>query len=94
MGVTHKEGVGFTVDSDNVVDFTASIKTDTLNEHTSGSGITLDTLLIKDGFIYLKNYTPASAGATGTLGMVCRDVSYIYVCTATDTWERVAIASW
>ena len=38
--------------------------------------------------------TPASAGATGTTGTIAWDASYIYVCTATDTWKRVAIATW
>ena len=38
--------------------------------------------------------TPASAGATGTLGDVCWDSSYIYVCVGTNTWKRAAIATW
>lgn len=38
--------------------------------------------------------TPASASATGTAGTVCWDASYVYVCTATNTWKRVAIATW
>ena len=38
--------------------------------------------------------TPASATAAGTTGTICWDASYIYVCTATNTWKRVAIATW
>lgn len=38
--------------------------------------------------------TPALASATGTTGTIAWDTSYIYVCTATDTWKRVAIATW
>jgi hypothetical protein len=38
--------------------------------------------------------TPASASATGTSGTICWDTSYIYVCTATNTWKRVAISTW
>ncbi len=38
--------------------------------------------------------TPASASATGTAGDVKWDASYIYICIATDTWKRVAIATW
>lgn len=38
--------------------------------------------------------TPASAAATGQAGDICYDASYIYVCTATNAWERVAIATW
>jgi len=37
---------------------------------------------------------PASASATGTAGQVAYDTSYFYVCTATNTWKRVAIATW
>jgi parallel beta-helix repeat protein len=38
--------------------------------------------------------TPASAAATGNRGDICTDDSYIYVCTATNTWKRAAIATW
>lgn len=38
--------------------------------------------------------TPASATATGTTGDIAWDASYIYICTATDTWKRVAISTW
>jgi hypothetical protein len=39
-------------------------------------------------------YTPASASATGNAGTISWDASYIYVCTAANTWKRVAIATW
>ena len=32
-----------------------------------------------------------TATATGTTGQICWDTNYIYVCTATDTWKRVAL---
>ena len=38
--------------------------------------------------------TPGSADATGTAGMICWDSDYIYVCVDTNTWKRVAIATW
>jgi hypothetical protein len=38
--------------------------------------------------------TPASATATGTTGEICWDADYIYICTATNTWKRTAIATW
>lgn len=37
---------------------------------------------------------PASAGATGTQGDIAWDSSYIYVCTATNTWKRAALSTW
>jgi hypothetical protein len=38
--------------------------------------------------------TPASATAAGVAGEICWDENYIYICTATNTWKRVAIATW
>jgi hypothetical protein len=38
--------------------------------------------------------TPASATDTGTTGEICWDTSYVYVCTATNTWKRSAISTW
>jgi hypothetical protein len=40
------------------------------------------------------NTAPASASATGTTGEIRIDANYIYICTATNTWKRVAIATW
>lgn len=37
---------------------------------------------------------PASAGAAGTAGQIEWDSSYLYVCVATNSWKRVAIAAW
>lgn len=37
---------------------------------------------------------PASATATGSAGMMAYDSSYLYICTATNTWKRVAISTW
>ena len=42
----------------------------------------------------LPTATPGSAAAAGTTGQIYWDSSYIYICTATNTWKRVAIATW
>jgi hypothetical protein len=47
-----------------------------------------DTILIRT------TKTPAASNSTGTKGQIAWDTGYIYICTATDTWERVAIATW
>jgi hypothetical protein len=39
-------------------------------------------------------HTPSAANDTGYVGCLRYDASYIYVCTATDTWKRVAISTW
>lgn len=38
--------------------------------------------------------TPASAAAAGAAGQVAWDAGFIYVCVATNTWVRVATATW
>lgn len=47
-----------------------------------------------DVFRLRTSKTPSSASDTGNAGDICWDSSYIYVCVATDTWERAAIATW
>lgn len=42
----------------------------------------------------VEEVTPASASAAGVKGLIVFDSNYIYVCIATDTWKRVAIATW
>lgn len=37
---------------------------------------------------------PATAASTGTAGQIAYDGSWLYVCVATDTWLRAAIATW
>lgn len=37
---------------------------------------------------------PAATGSTGTAGDIRYDSDYIYVCTATNTWKRAALATW
>tara|TARA_R110002110_G_scaffold244127_2_gene460577 strand:- start:55 stop:1350 length:1296 start_codon:yes stop_codon:yes gene_type:complete len=42
----------------------------------------------------LTSAAPSSASDTGITGSIASDANYFYVCTATNTWKRVAIASW
>jgi hypothetical protein len=35
---------------------------------------------------------PASATASGVVGQVAIDTTYIYICTATNTWVRAPLA--
>ena len=51
-------------------------------------------LEVGDDLIVTAPTVPGSAGATGTVGMISWDSSYIYICIATNTWKRVAIATW
>jgi hypothetical protein len=38
--------------------------------------------------------TPLSASAAGNQGDICWDANFVYVCIATNSWKRVAIAAW
>jgi len=40
------------------------------------------------------NTAPASATATGTTGEIRITAGFIYICIATDTWVRTALATW
>jgi len=44
--------------------------------------------------LVLTDTAPASASASGMAGQIAVDTDYIYVCTATNTWKRVAVATW
>lgn len=44
--------------------------------------------------LYIAACTPASATATCTAGQVCLDASYVYFCSATNTWTRGALSTW
>ncbi|HZK76900.1 MAG TPA: hypothetical protein VFD13_08340, partial [Candidatus Kapabacteria bacterium] len=37
---------------------------------------------------------PATSTSTGTPGEIAQDGTYLYICTATNTWKRVALSTW
>jgi hypothetical protein len=62
-----------------------------IGTNTSGAS----KLVVADDSIQINTAkTPASAAATGTTGEFAWDASYFYICTATNTWRRVAHATW
>lgn len=46
-----------------------------------------------NGAIYAPLTTPSSSSATGVAGTIEWDANFIYVCTATNTWKRVALTT-
>ena len=46
------------------------------------------------GTVIVKLETPAASAATCTAGAIWADTGYIYVCTASGTVERAAVAAW
>jgi len=61
---------------------------------TVGIGVNLVLSGSSNVFRITNAQTPSSASATGTAGTICWDSSYIYVCTATNTWKRAALSTW
>jgi hypothetical protein len=57
-------------------------------------GLDVTGSAVFDGNVLLLGAVPANASSTGISGTVARDANFIYVCTATNTWKRVAIATW
>lgn len=45
-------------------------------------------------YVSALNTAPSSASDTGTTGEIRITATYIYVCTATNTWVRTALATW
>jgi len=45
-------------------------------------------------FMGTKVTVPATAGAAGTAGDYAVGAGYVYICVATNTWQRAATATW
>jgi len=85
--VTWSNGLGFGLTTDTALSRSAAGVVLVEN----GSGSPRD---IKARSVILSTSTPASASATGVAGTITWDSDWVYVCVATDTWKRVAIATW
>ena len=42
----------------------------------------------------LSNSVPANSTANGVAGTIRYDSSYVYICTANNTWKRAALSTW
>ena len=67
--------------------------TTTFTVNSSGV-LAAGNLVVSGGRLTLPSTPPASATATGSAGQIEWDASYIYICTGTNTWKRVAISTW
>ena len=60
-----------------------------------GTSVPTEKVDINSDKIRLRNSnTPSSASSTGAKGEICYDTNYVYVCVATNTWKRAALATW
>ncbi len=92
--VNYAQIVGSIVDaSDTTEDGKLELKVQAAGALTTEVAITAANVTLGTRPI-LPTYTPASATATGTAGEVAWDSSYVYICTATNTWKRAAITTW
>lgn len=56
--------------------------------------IGLTTFTIAGGRLVTASLPPANATATGIAGSITWDANFVYVCVATNTWKRAALATW
>jgi hypothetical protein len=85
IGAIIKGSSGQTADMLQVQDSTGAVKTS-----ISATGSATATQYRLSAL----NAAPASATDTGTLGEIRVTSGYIYVCVATNTWVRAALATW
>jgi len=62
-------------------------------EVNSGTAGTFRDLIVRNFRMSAPTSVPATAGATGSEGDIKWNSTHIYVCVATNTWKRVAIAT-
>ena len=79
--------------SDTIEEGKLDFKVQSAGSLTSMAAITAANVTLGSRPI-LPTHTPSSATAAGTAGEVAWDANYIYICTATNTWKRVAISTW
>jgi hypothetical protein len=68
-----------------------------VNAATSKVGIfqsSPTTTLDVNGTFRVNTLTPATSSSAGVAGQIAWDASFVYVCTATNTWKRASISSW
>lgn len=85
--------IGATTGAVSLSSTTASTSTSTGALVVSG-GVGVAGKIFSGGGLNIPTGTPATSGATGTAGDIQWDASYIYVCTATNTWKRAALSTW
>lgn len=86
-GVLYTSSTGNFVSSES--EFTYDTSTNTLNV-----GVLKTTGAIEVGTLFKSNLVVGQTGtSTGTPGQICWDANYIYVCTSTNVWKRVALTA-
>jgi hypothetical protein len=100
-GTLQQPGTSYTVHDGNQITFTEIPETtDIIDVRFLGPSLSLNSTLSDDltvignvtiNGIFQSTQTTKTSTSAGTAGQVCWDANYIYVCTATNTWKRVAL---
>jgi hypothetical protein len=95
LTLSKPSGTGLNVTSDATIGGTLTLGSTSISTSGINTGTILSTGTVAASFLATDpSGAPLSASAAGILGQIVADANYIYVCTATDTWKRVAIATW
>jgi hypothetical protein len=87
-------GIGVKKSTGTATDLTGmTIRTTNANGFGIGSRIRIIDPTLASGST-ASSSAPASASSSGVAGTLAYDSSYLYVCTATDTWKRAALSTW
>lgn len=54
----------------------------------------IENLIEAVGTPAIQTDVPSTASSPGEFGQIALDSSYLYACTATDTWKRTPLNSW
>lgn len=75
--------------------FTTLVATTSISGPFNGTiGATTPTTGVFTALRVTVTQTPITAATTCSTGALVWDASYLYVCIATNTWKRAALATW
>jgi len=78
-----------------ITDFSGLFTVEKVTELTGTTQTTVNAyrpVYVNEGLVVTT--VPATLTSTGTAGEIAYDTNYLYVCTATNTWVRTALATW
>jgi hypothetical protein len=95
LTLSKPSGTGLNVTSNATIGGTLTLGSTSISSSGITTGTIISTGTVAASFLATDpSGAPASSSAAGILGSIVADANYIYICTATNTWKRVAIATW
>lgn len=86
------DGNSSTATSSSTAFITGNMATGTRSLNLNASTLTLG---VSGGQVIINTpAAPSTSSSTGTAGQIRWDADYLYICTGTNTWRRIAHASW